>query len=300
MDALLYWGWRTCAWISQRVPLAIGYAVAGFLGDLAYALWRSKREIAKHNFATVLRQSPDKLEVARLARQSFREFAKYVVEIMRFPRLDPDDFPKLVEVQGLQHFEDAIAKGKGVIFVSFHFGNFEMGGARIAGDRPLNVVADDIRSQRLFELLIGHRAKKGILLMGPKGAAKGVLRALRRNELVGLMLDLGPRALAFDTVRVPFFGKDTLFPTVAANLARVSGAPIIVGCVMRRKRQPFLGIIREPIVVERTKQAVEDVQRATARIVAELERLVASRPEQWYIFRPMWPYPETREQAALA
>jgi lauroyl/myristoyl acyltransferase len=104
------------------------------------------------------------------------------------------------------------------------------------------------------------------------------------------MMDLGPRAESLDTVRVPFFGKDTAFPTVAAALARVSGAPIVVACVVRRRpNERFLGIVHEPIFVERTRIALNDVQRATEQIVADIERFVSSWPEQWYIFRPMWP-----------
>lgn len=287
---LLYWAWRAVGALAQRAPLRLGYLVASLTGDVAYVLWRSKREIAKRNFAAVLRRSPRERAVARTARQSFREFAKYVFEIMRFPRLSPDDFHDLVEFEGMGNLEDALAHGKGTIFVSCHFGNFELGGARIASDvRPLNVVADDLASQRLFEHLIGHRADKGIRIISPNGAAKSVLGSLRRNELVGLMMDLGPRAAAFDSVDVRFCGLPTRFPTVAANLARVSGAPIIVGVVVRRHGRPFLGIINEPIFVHRTKRAVEDIQRATQRVVTQLEHFVTSCPEQWYIFRPMWP-----------
>lgn len=297
MEALLYWGWRFVAGIAQRVPSAFGYAVASLIGDIAYVFWRQKRLVAKHNFATVLRRRLTEPAVARTARQSFREFAKYIFEIMRFPRLGPEDFAELVEMEGTDHIDRALAHGRGIIVVSCHFGNFELGGARIAGElRPLNVVADDLRSQRLFEFLLGNRAEKGIRIISPVGAAKTVLGSLRRNELVGLMMDLGPRAEAFDTVDVRFFDQATRFPTVAANLARVSGAPIVVGCVVRRRGRPFLGIVGEPIFVGR---ALEDVQRTTQRIVSEIERFVTSWPEQWYIFRPMWPL-EQRDRALPA
>jgi len=81
--------------------------------------------------------------------------------------------------------------------------------------------------------------------------------------MVGLMMDLGPRAQAFDIVEADFFGIPTAFPAVAANLARVSGAPIVVAAVVRRHDNTFTGIALPPIFVERTKQAAEDVQQAT-------------------------------------
>lgn len=292
-DTLTYWAWRTGSLLAQRTPPRLGYLVAVALGNLAYLVWTTKRDVAKHNLAPVLRRAAHERRVAWTARRSFQEFAKYLYEVMRFPRMRASDLERLVEVQGEEHLERALALGRGVIFVSVHFGNFEFGAARIAGDlRRLNVVADDLASQRLFELLIGHRAEKGIAIISPEGAGKKVLQALRRNEMVGLMMDLGPRAAAFDTVSVKFFGRETTFPAVAAHLARVSGAPIVVGSVVRRPGKRFLGIAHEPIFVERTKQAVDDVQRATQSVVNDIERFVASAPEQWYIFRPMWPLPE--------
>jgi len=286
-----YWGWRLAAGIAQRLPARPLYGLAVALGELGYVGWTTKRRIAKDNFSIVLGRPPSDREVARVARRSFRNFATYIVEIMRFPLLTVADFERLVVIEGREHLRGALALGKGVIFVSIHFGNFELGGARIADDVPLNVIADELENERLMDLLVGNRAHKNITLLSPDGAAKKVLGALRRNEMVGLMMDLGPRAQAFDTVDAEFFGTPTAFPAVAANLARVSGAPIVVSACVRRQDNTFTGIALPPIFVERTKQAAEDVQRATQAIARGLEGFVTRWPDQWYIFRPMWPAP---------
>jgi KDO2-lipid IV(A) lauroyltransferase len=286
-----YWGWRLAAGLAQRLPLRPLYGLAVVLGEVGYLAWTAKRRIAKHNFATVLGRPSTDREVARVARRSFRNFAKYIVEIMRFPLLGIADFERLVTIEGWEHLRGAIAHGKGVIFVSIHFGNFELGGARIADEIPLNVIADDLENQRLMDLLVGNRAHKNITLLSPDGAAKKVLGALRRNEMVGLMMDLGPRALAFETVEAEFFGTPTAFPAVAASLARASGAPIVVSACVRRHDNTFTGVALPPIFVERTKAAAEDVQRATQAIAHGLESFVRRWPDQWYIFRPMWPTP---------
>jgi KDO2-lipid IV(A) lauroyltransferase len=286
-----YWAWRIGAGIAQRLPARPLYAFAVAFGELGYLVWIAKRRIAKHNFAIVLGRPSGDREVARVTRRAFRNFAKYVAEIMRFPRLSVADFERLVSVEGWEHLRGALALGKGVIFVSIHFGNFELGGARIADEVPLNVIADELENQRLMDLLVGNRAHKNITLLAPEGAAKKVLGALRRNEMVGLMMDLGPRTHAFDTVEAEFFGTPTAFPAVAANLARVSGAPIVVAAVVRGKDNTFTGIALPPIFVGRTKQAAEDVQHATQAIARGLETFVSRWPDQWYIFRPMWPQP---------
>lgn len=273
----------------QRLPHRITYAGAVVSGELAYLAWAGRRRITKANFAVVLGKPQDHPDVARVARRTFRNFAKYITEIMRFPRLGMDDLARLVHLQGWEHFTEGLARHRGVIFVSIHFGNFDLGGARVAHDVKLNVIADDLTNQRLMDLIVGNRAHKNITLHSPVGAAKKVLGALRRNEMVGLMMDLGPRADAFGNVEVRFFGTPTKFPSVAANLARVSGAPIVVSAVVRERDNTFRGIALPPIVVERTREAAEDIERGTQAIVDGLERFIREWPDQWYIFRPMWP-----------
>ncbi len=291
LHGAVYWGWRVAAGLAQRLPAKPLYAFAVAMGEVGYVAWTAKRRIAKRNFAIVLGRPSTDREVAQVARRSFRNFAKYIVEIMRFPLLGIADFERLVTIDGWEHLRGALALGKGVIFVSIHFGNFELGGARISDEIPLNVIADELENQRLMDLLVGNRAHKNITLLTPDGAAKKVLHALRRNEMVGLMMDLGPRAQAFDTVDAEFFGTPTAFPAVAANLARVSGAPIVVSACVRHRDNTFTGIAQAPIFVGRTKEAAEDVQRATQAIARGLEAFVRRWPDQWYIFRPMWPQP---------
>ncbi len=273
----------------QRLPDRVTYAGAVLAGELTYLGWASRRRVTKGNFAVVLGKPHDHPEVASVARRAFRNFAKYVTEIMRFPKLGLEDFARLVRLQGWEHLTEGLARKRGLIFVSIHFGNFDLGGARISNDVKLNVIADDLTNQRLMDLLVGNRSHKNITIHSPVGAAKKVLGALRRNEMVGLMMDLGPRADAFGNVEVSFFGTPTKFPSVAANLARVSGAPIVVSAVVRERDNTFRGIALPLIVVERTREAADDIERGTQAIVAGLERFIREWPDQWYIFRPMWP-----------
>src|SRR5258707_12683584 len=126
------------------------------MGEVGYLSWTTKRRIAKHNFSIVLGRPSTDREVAQVARRSFRNFAKYIVEIMRFPLLGIADFERLVTIDGWEHLRGALAHGNGVIFVSIHFGNFELGGARISGEIPLNVNPDEHGHQKPRDLLVGN------------------------------------------------------------------------------------------------------------------------------------------------
>jgi Kdo2-lipid IVA lauroyltransferase/acyltransferase len=291
VEGVMFWAWRVGAALVQRLPSRLVYAGAVVGGEITYLGWATKREIAKHNLAIVLGRAQTDIEVARVARKSFRNFAKYLTEIMRFPKLHPSDLERMVTIdpQSFGHLHAAREHGKGLIFVSVHFGNFELGGARIAQEIPLTVVADEMENQRLMDFLVANREHKNVNILPPAGSARLVLAALKRNEMVGFMMDLGPRTMQLDNVQAEFFGRRTAFPTIAAALARVSGAPIVVAAVKREHDNSFRGVALPPIFVQRTKVAAQDLERATQAIVHLLEGLVRPDPDQWYIFRPMWP-----------
>ncbi len=290
-DGLLYWSWRVAATLVQRLPKRLVYGGAVVGGELGYLLWGRRRKITKDNFAVVLGRPSEHPEVARVARRAFRNFGKYLTEIMRFPSMGHAELNELVkiDVDSLENLRLARERGRGIIFVSAHFGNFEIGGARIAQEIPLTVVADELENTRLMDFLVANREHKNVVILPPQGATRRVLAALRRNEMVGFMMDLGPRAHELDNVEATFFGVRTAFPTMAAALARVSGAAIIVAAVTRDRDNSFKGVAVPPIFVERTKQSHGDLERATQAVVHALEGLMRPQPDQWYIFRPMWP-----------
>ena len=287
----LYWSWRVAALLVQRLPARLVYGGAVLGGEIGYVVWRRRREITKSNFSVVLGRPAGDPEVARVSRRAFRNFGKYLTEIMRFPSMDHAELHELVTIDpaSLEHLRAAREHGRGIIFVSAHYGNFELGGARIAQEIPLTVVADELENTRLMDFLVTNREHKNVVILQPEGATRRVLAALKRNEMVGFMMDLGPRAHELDNVQAMFFGARTAFPTVAAALARVSGAPIIVAAVTRARDNSFKGVALPPIFVERTKQAAGDLENATQSVVHALESLMRPQPDQWYIFRPMWP-----------
>jgi KDO2-lipid IV(A) lauroyltransferase len=290
-DGALYWSWRAAALLVQRLPKRLVYLGAVVGGEITYLVWGGRREITKNNFAVVLGRPPEHPDVARVSRRAFRNFGKYLTEIMRFPSMGSAELHELVKIDAQSHINLDAARehGRGIIFVSAHFGNFELGGARIAQEIPLTVVADELENQRLMDFLVTNREHKNVVILPPQGATRRVLAALRRNEMVGFMMDLGPRAQELDNVEATFFGVRTSFPTIAAALARVSGAPIIVAAVTRDRDNSFKGVAVPPIFVQRTKQAASDLEHATQAIVHALEGLMRPQPDQWYIFRPMWP-----------
>jgi KDO2-lipid IV(A) lauroyltransferase len=114
-----------------------------------------------------------------------------------------------------------------------------------------------------------------------------MLRALRRRRMVGLVADVGIKNSG--GVRVAFFGRDTYFPAGPARLSRLSGAPIVFGCAIRTKKGTYDIVIGAPILPRQSVDERADMESMTQQVVDQLESLIRRHPDQWYMFRDMWP-----------
>lgn len=274
--------------VAQLVPLNLGYWISVPIADLFHAVWRSKRESAQRNYARILGRSVNDPLVRRMARESFRQFGRYIVELLHVQGWSMDSLWERVDLEGEEHFEEARAFGRGVIFTSAHMGSMEVASSLVLlKGYKITSVAEWLRPKVLMDWIVTCRAKMGITLYPSTGSGMKLLRALRRNEMVALVVDIG--VANGGGVPVTFFGHRTLFPVGPARLARLSGAPIIFGLAARRRDGRFVAHVGPPMFSNGELDPEEDIRRLTQRIVDEFEGFVRRYPEQWYAFRDMWP-----------
>ncbi|MBI3734007.1 MAG: hypothetical protein HY259_11210, partial [Chloroflexi bacterium] len=225
----LYWLWRLGSFCAGHLPVGLCHGIADLAGTLAYWVLPRQQRHARHNFAQVMGKSADDAAVKRVTRQSFRNFTRYLFEVMRFPYVTPAELDQRVVLHQPEQFEQAVNQNKGVIFVSAHFGNMDLAGVQIARTiRRVTLAAEALKPQQIYDWLVANRARYNVRLIPYRQAAKGLMAALRANEFVGMFLDLGIR---YDHRGVPvqFFGETAYFPAAAALLAHHTGAPIIQG-----------------------------------------------------------------------
>lgn len=286
-----YWGVLAVAWLAQRLPPGLGYWVAACIGDFVYLIWWRGRANTIGNFRRVLGDGVPDREVRRTARQSFRNYHRAMVDFLRLPRVRPDEAESLIEGRGWEHLDGALAHGKGVILVGMHFGNWDLAGMVLAArNYRVNAVADGFGSKKLEEWVRRGREARGvrIITVGSYGI-RNVFQALRRNEAVGVILD---RPAGADGVPVRFFGEMTRWPRGPAVLALRTGAPLLAGYLVQRPDGSFTGEVNPvPGVTagERTEVSEEKVQAVLQAIVEMFEEYIRHYPDQWYMFRRMWP-----------
>lgn len=290
------YGYLAGTWLMSRVPVPVARGLVSVMLQLSFVLWPKKRHYVNDNFAHVLGRPPGSLEVKRKTLAAYRSYARYVVELMRLPRLTNEQAAALVDTSSLLPLEAYWkASGKGLILTSPHIGNLEGVARGIARHGwPIAALADDTSFPELFELLMRQRKDWGVTLI-PWRNLRDMFGVLRRKEILALIIDWGYHA---DDVPVQMFGAWTTLPAGPAALAAKTGAPIVHIAIRRAPDgKTFQVVHSEPIEVHSSDPA--ELRRATQAIADALADTIAAAPEQWYSFKPMWPS-TPQEQAALA
>jgi len=283
---LSYYLYRLSGFVLPLIPPRIGYGLAARLGDVLYHLSKGTRASIYDNVTHILEGSQKRGDIEAIVRGVFHNMAKNYYDLFRVPALSLADIARLVKVEGWEHVERALSKGKGLIFVSAHFGNIDIVAQAIAlREIPVVSPAEHVRPEVLFQYICSLRANKGIRFIPIDGPLFGLFRALRRNEVVGLAAD---RDITGSGIVVDFFGAPACLPDGYAQLSLRTGAPIIVAFSQRLPDNTFVAHLEPPLELEVTGDRDRDVRAGVERVVTIMERYIGEQPEQWVMSVPIW------------
>lgn len=220
------------------------------------------------------------LDAARTIEESFDSIARLFVSLARLK--SETDFGKWIRYEGLEHFHEAKARGKGVLFATAHLGNWELSAlAHGAMTEPMHVVVRALDNPLLDREAARLRTLTGNRVIEKRDFGRGILRALAANEAVGILID--QNVAASEGIFVPFFGVDACVSTGLAKIAAHSGAAIIPGFALWKE-----GEARYVLKFYPPFWASGDVEADTRRVHGELERAIREYPGQWLWMHRRW------------
>jgi phosphatidylinositol dimannoside acyltransferase len=287
----LYWTVRAASALLSVIPVRLSYALAGAIGEAYCVLRPSHSRWAAYNLSRVLNEPPTAPVVKKVARQSFGNYARVLVDFLRLPYLAHAEIMAQASVLDLDVLARAAAYDKGFILVTGHMGSWDRAGALLTGYGYRSVfLVDTFPSPELDAWVTRMRRKfriNGIAVENP-GALREMYRALQRKEALVLLIDApDPRGVG---IPVTFFGEQTTFPAGVAQLAVRTGCPVVVAGLFRRPDfVSYDGFVR---VIPPTAPGPDPeaaAQALTQRVVSILEEAIVAHPAQWFMFRPMWP-----------
>jgi phosphatidylinositol dimannoside acyltransferase len=282
----MYWVHVFCSWLLRFVPAPLAYAIVDAFAPIFSLFWVGQYRRAVANMERVLGPRPHPPEVRRLVRRVFRNYARYMVDLLVLPRRSREDVQQRFKAFGLEHIDQSLHCGKGVVLVTAHIGNWDAAGAFLAGrGYPVNVIVETLEPPRWNELVQRARVMLGMRAIPLENGVRQMLGALRKNEILAVLID---RPLTDEGVAVEFFGAETRVPGGAATLALRSGARVVVAATVRTE-SGYEAHVSPPIEVQPSGDAVRDVQALTQGVMSWLESMIRRYPDQWFMFRNMWP-----------
>lgn len=275
---LLY---RIGQFIALHLPLNLSYQLAVFISDLHYIFACQDRKAVKENLKVIF---PDKSkrEIYSIRIRMFHNFAKYLVDFFRFPKIDLDYIKRNVHLENIHYFDQALAQGKGVVVLTAHLGNWELGGAVTALlGYPFWVVALTHKHRRVNNFFTSQRESKKIKVIPLGRAVRQCLNALKENQMVALA---GDRVFTGRGAVIDFFGKPTFLPEGPAAFSLKTGAPVVPAFMLRNNDDSFTLRIEKPIELNPgyTEKELLICYKAI------IEDYIRKYPGQWYMFRRFW------------
>jgi KDO2-lipid IV(A) lauroyltransferase len=271
--------------IARSLPASWADRFGARLGAIAYHLMASRRKVARENLQHAFADELSAEKCEHLVKEVFRNIGRSAAEMARRAKIHRESPEKLFVSDGLEKLKEIHALGKGGIILGAHFGSFELFGLWIAlTGFPANFLVATQSNPKVNKLIDQDRLDLGVGTIPTAGSARGVLRALRRNEFVGILSDQhAPSGMALD-----FFGRPAAVARGPAVFSLRAGAPILP-VLMRRERYDRHVLIAGEIIHPNPKEDSEvEIRRITVQWMKFLEDTIRRYPDQWLWTHRRW------------
>lgn len=274
LGALDLLSWQKAAALGERLG-ALGYKPIGV-----------RRDVVERQIAAAF-PGLEHEEVLRIARESYEHLGRTTIETALLGTLGPNAVLGLFEgVDNWACVERAMAVGKGLIFVTGHLGNWELGGAYLAARGVgLDVIVRNQENPLFDAYLTRTRQRLGMTVVRDSEAVRRTPRSLKAGRAIAFLSDQGVLGLA--STFVPFFGRPAKTPRGPAVFALRLKVPVVFGTALRQPSGKYR-LSFEPVTVQDTGNRERDVDAVVAEYTKTLERWVRKAPEQYLWHHRRW------------
>jgi len=289
-DWFLYQIARLISGCLTLMPLPATFWIARQVGSLCYLLMPFRRRIALDNIQAALKDTLSVKEQKKLARTSFQNISLSIVELFLIRKIRTNA-EKLFRWKNKENFDAVFRQGHGVVLTVSHAGSWELLGILpYLTPYAVSVVVKLIRNTYLNERINELRREMRLVPIPKQGAARDVIRRLRNNECVGILIDQWAGA---EGVWVEFFGRGTSTTTLPARLARKTGCQLMPAYCLREPGGFYTIQMDDPIVFP-PEDDPDWEKKVTQSLSERLEAQIRKRPEQWIWTHRRWkPKPHT-------
>lgn len=278
--------------LMRLLPRPVVRAICINVALLIYAVHKRLRQVGIRNLDLAF---PDKsrTEKKRILRGVFVNLGRQLAEFTLFPRYTRENVSRIVIYEGFENFAAAQARGKGVLFLTAHVGGWEISSfVHSLHGHPMNIVVRPLDNPLLNALVERYRTLHGNRTFSKQDYARGLIKALRHGEIIGILMDtnMTPPQGAF----VDFFGVPACTATGIARVALHTDAAVVPAfCVWDTTLKKYRLCFEPAMKLVRSGDDEADALANTAMFAKEIERYVRKYPDQWLWVHRRW---KTRPQ----
>lgn len=264
----------------QFLPVRAGR----FLGLMLYYLWKERREVALKNLRMACSSGMIKGTPEEIVKRNFEEIGQSIVEIVKVYFGKGRRIFDSIRIVGIENLERAREKGKGIIFITGHCGNWEL--LALAASikvHPISVVARRLNNPYLNHLVESLRSRYGNTIIYKKGALREIIRTLKDEGSVGILMDQA--VLPEEGIVVDFLGRPAWTTRMPVIIARKTGSPILPIFIKRNGTAQEITIHPEIMLLSNSSNYL----RANTRLLNSIiEDYIKENPEQWLWIHKRW------------
>jgi KDO2-lipid IV(A) lauroyltransferase len=269
----------------RPLPMSAVRGIGHTLGRLAFYFDNSRRRIALENLTNAF-PSRSTREIDDIARAMFAHFAAVLLELLKFAAVSEAEMVRLVEVEGADRVNQAYQQGRGVLFLTGHFGYWEVQGITLPlHTKPASVLARPLDNPFLHEMLERIRRRTGNAVIYRQGAVRRILRELAANRGVAILID--QHLQTPDAIYVDFFRRPAATTSAMGALAARTGAVVIPSFALPISGGRYRLVYDHPIEPPRD-DSPEAIREFTQRCTDVLEMYVRRNPELWLWMHRRW------------
>ncbi|MEW5924431.1 MAG: hypothetical protein AB1746_10620 [Candidatus Zixiibacteriota bacterium] len=273
-------------WLFNVLPRCVAVHEGRMFGYFAYLFSSKERATAHKTLKMVYGESLSEQQRENIIKNLFLNFGKNLVDVFRFLKHYRRQIKGLIDVEGLEYFDAAYNRGKGVVAVTGHIGNFELlavffaeRGYRVA------VIGREMYDRRLDEMLTENRAGMGIVNISTTDSPRRIMKVLRDGYALGVLMDTDSMRVRSEFV--PAFGKLSYTPVGQSILGLKAEAGFIpMACVREGRR--YKVIIKPEIRIKPSEDFDKDVYNITAECTRALEDIIDKYRDQWIWIHNRW------------
>jgi lauroyl/myristoyl acyltransferase len=286
MQMLLFLFYFVGFCMAKIFPVKWLYCFAESLASLYYKFAEKDKEVIGENLKIVLGKDVSQDILDEKILNIFKNFARYLTDFFKVTSYSREQILANVDFRNKKYLDDALLKNKGIIMLTAHLGNWELGGAVIAAlGYPISAIILEHKNVWINKLFRRQRTENDVKCIPLGMQLKQCFRVLKNNEVLAIAGDKDYSGTGKETI---FFGHKAKVPQGAALLSAKTGAPIICCMLIRKEDNSFTMYNEKPIWPENSGDIDRDSNESMNRYIEIFENYISEYPDQWYAFDSIW------------